>query len=465
MDVLMVTPEVGPYARETRLGDVVAGLSKTLVQNGHQVTIAAPRYPAFEDKGLLVARRLTPLSLDDGTAVTVFDGQLATGVKVVLFDANELFAAGGIYGDGAETNGALAERFGLLCRAARALAMQRRERNEPFDVLHAFDWPAAPAALLAGRKAPQGLPAVLTVTAPAERGVFGTDRRSALGLSQGTNGGGGSLDFLGLGTAAADVVVLSSAAHARDVLAGVGPAQSSVLAACGERLTGVPDGIDYSVFNPATDASLKSRFDAEDVANKGTCKTDVVRTHGLELEVARPLIVALVPAAGDGKRLASILEDLARVEVTLVIAGAGASSLSAVDLGPRGTVLPELDGTLLRRLLAGADIAFLPQPYATHAFEIRVAERYGAIPVCVSAGATEDAVVDCDAALQTGTGFLAADATPAALVAALQRALAAYASERWPVLRRRVMRLDLGWDRPARRYVQLYRQAMAARTD
>jgi starch synthase len=27
-------------------------------------------------------------------------------------------------------------------------------------------------------------------------------------------------------------------------------------------------------------------------------------------------------------------------------------------------------------------------------------------------------------------------------------------------LRRRVMRLDLGWDRPARRYAQVYRRAL-----
>jgi starch synthase len=27
---------------------------------------------------------------------------------------------------------------------------------------------------------------------------------------------------------------------------------------------------------------------------------------------------------------------------------------------------------------------------------------------------------------------------------------------RWPALRRRVMRLDLSWERPARRYAKLY---------
>jgi starch synthase len=85
------------------------------------------------------------------------------------------------------------------------------------------------------------------------------------------------------------------------------------------------------------------------------------------------------------------------------------------------------------------------------------------VPVAHAAGATRDLLVDADAGLETGTGFLFDEPTPDALRAALQRALAAYATPGWPRLRRRVMRQDVGWDRPARRYQQVYRQAVAAR--
>jgi starch synthase len=73
-----------------------------------------------------------------------------------------------------------------------------------------------------------------------------------------------------------------------------------------------------------------------------------------------------------------------------------------------------------------------------------------------------EAVVDADAALETGTGFLFDEATPAALAGAVSRGLAGFVSPRWSALRRRVMRLDLAWDRSARRYAQLYRQLKAA---
>jgi starch synthase len=70
-----------------------------------------------------------------------------------------------------------------------------------------------------------------------------------------------------------------------------------------------------------------------------------------------------------------------------------------------------------------------------------------------------DAVVDCDADLETGTGFLFDKPSAAGLVGATERALTAYASEAgWARLKRRAMRLDLAWDRPARRYAQVYRR-------
>src|SRR6185295_9302724 len=91
MDILMVAAELSPYVRQTDAADAIAALSKSLRQLGHDVTLALPRHPGFEAGGLLAARRLTPLPLPGGGEVTVLDGQLSTGVRVVLFDAPVLF--------------------------------------------------------------------------------------------------------------------------------------------------------------------------------------------------------------------------------------------------------------------------------------------------------------------------------------------------------------------------------------
>jgi starch synthase len=90
------------------------------------------------------------------------------------------------------------------------------------------------------------------------------------------------------------------------------------------------------------------------------------------------------------------------------------------------------------------------------------AQRYGAVPVAHATGGLVDTIVDCDAKLETGTGFLFDAASADALLGAAERAAAARLLPRWGALVRRVMRLDRGWDRPARRYEQLYR-SLAAR--
>ena len=80
MEILFVTTELAPFVKVGGLADVSAALPKTLRSLGHKVTIVMPRYPAFEEAGLLLARRLTPLSIDLGGTtieVTAFDGRLA----------------------------------------------------------------------------------------------------------------------------------------------------------------------------------------------------------------------------------------------------------------------------------------------------------------------------------------------------------------------------------------------------
>jgi starch synthase len=113
--------------------------------------------------------------------------------------------------------------------------------------------------------------------------------------------------------------------------------------------------------------------------------------------------------------------------------------------------------TLVHRLFAGADIVLVPSRFEPCGLVQLYAQRYGALPVAHATGGLCDTIVDCDAGLETGTGFLFHKPEAIELVGATERAVAATTSPRWAALRRRVMRLDLGWDRPARRYDQIYR--------
>lgn len=454
----MVSAELSPYARASEVGDVVAGLSKALRQLGHRVTLALPRHPGFEAGGLLMARRLTPLSLG-GSDLTVLDGQLSSGVELALFDDPPLYDRPSVYGEGEGYEDNLA-RFAVLCRGAAALAAQRAQQGKPFEVAHVFDAPAAALpAVLKGMEGP-ALPTVLSVVDSERAGRFESGALAAFpGLRSHL---GDSLSLLELGLGAAQLVVAGSEDAARDLGS---PRVAGTLASSlvGERApTVVGSGLDYALFNPATDTALPARFDAEDASNKGRCKSAVLTELNLELELDRPLVFAFAGSDVEAQLLLAALPTLLKNDIA-VIASVPTSSQPELErlAGDYPSDLVRLkdrtDGAR-RRALAAADFALCLDASALTPSPVQAAQRYGTVPIALGQGALVDAVVDCDASLATGTGFVFDSAEVGSLVGAATRAFSAYGSPGHARLRRRVMRLDVSWERIARRYAQLYRK-------
>lgn len=463
MDVLMVTAELAPYARETRAADAVAALCKALCQLDHRVTVVAPRHSGFEAQGLLAARRLTPLRIDAESQITVFDAQLPTGATLVLLDIPSAF----------EREPTEAEGMGVFCRAVTALAKQRTDRSPPFDIVHLNDWQTA-AAAQGVRSLDDGPAVVLTIHDGARRGIVSAADLAEFGLDASApsylEAHGTSL--LAGGVSAAHAVTTVSPTYGTDLLdVNRFGALARALVDRPEPLAGILGGLDYALFNPATDSALRSRYDAEDPSNKGTNKVELQRAHGLEIDPDRPLVGAVLEGGRDSGAdvLEAALPSIVKNDLSFVAVVRGdqeaAERLAAVvkDERDRFAVVVSTDDAVARRLCAGADLLLLPARYDESAVWARAAQRYGALPVAQAAGAHVDAIVDSDAALETGTGFLYDEPSKEELLGALARGLAACASPRLRALRRRVMRLDLGWDRPARRYVQVYRQAIADR--
>jgi starch synthase len=490
MEILFVASELAPMVKVGGLADVVAALSKALRLLGHRVTIALPRYPGVEAGGLMLARRLTPLVLADdpargipGAEVTAYDGRLGSGVDLLMLDVPGLYDRPGIYGEGGVDYTDNDRRFGVFCRAVAEIVRQRAEAGAPFDIVHAHDWPAAlvpyllrHAAQTAGTPPLARTPArtVLTIHNLAHQGLF---PREALGYA----GLGpehfhvdriefyGRVSFLKAGILAADQLTTVSTTYAREILTPeMGERLDGVLRLREKDLVGIINGIDYAVYNPMTDPALLARYDADDPANKGRCKTALLQELGLEIQTDRPLLVSVgrvVPQKGSDL-LAAALPKILKADVAVAIAGTGDPALvsklqgAVAKTSERAVFLGAAPEPIIHRLLAAADVVLVPSRYEPCGLVQLYAQRYGAVPVACRTGGLCDTIVDCDAALETGSGFLFDKPTAASLVGGVQRALGAMTSPRWGALRRRVMRLDLGWDRPARRYASVYRAAL-----
>ena len=110
---------------------------------------------------------------------------------------------------------------------------------------------------------------------------------------------------------------------------------------------------------------------------------------------------------------------------------------------------------------AGADLFLMPSRFEPCGLNQMYSQRYGTPPVAHATGGLSDSIVDCTPATLaagTATGFLFLEPTTEALLAAVERAIAAYHEPAtWRSLQRNGMARDFGWHASAARYAALYR--------
>jgi starch synthase len=485
MEIMFVTTELAPFVKVGGLADVSSALPKALRLLGHAVTIVMPRFAALEKHGLLLARRLTPLRFtlgDRAFEATVFDGRLASQVDLVVVDAPGLFDRPGVYGERGEDYTDNALRFAVLSRAAAELVRQRAGGARPVDVVHCNDWPTALVGtylrtLSAEVPAIARVRVVLTIHNVAHQGVFPREVLTSLGIGWDafTVDGiefYGAVNMLKQGVLTADAVTTVSPTYAREIQSPDGGAGlEGVLRGRGESLLGITNGIDYAVWNPATDPAIVVRYDAEGFASKARSKGPLQKELGLPLDANAPIVVCVgrMVVQKGMDLVAAVLPKLLRgTDAQVVIAGDGEGAViesverAVAKSHGRAVFVRAADEALVHRMFAGADLVLVPSRYEPCGLVQMYGQRYGALPVAHATGGLVDTIVDCDAKLETGTGFLFEEATALALLGAIERALAARLLPRWPALVRRAMRLDRGWERPARRYEQIYRSLVAA---
>ena len=465
----MACSEVVPIVKVGGLADAVGALSKTLSRLGHKVTVALPRYALIDESGLMLARRLTQLKFTVGEEqvdCALFEGSLGSDVKLVLIDVPGQFEGDSVYGEEA-SDAENATRFGRFCRALAIYVDKCASKGMPFDVVHAHDWPTALLPLLLRET---DVRTVFTVHNAAHQGRFPEAALASMGLEPDATTMSmlehdGGLNLLKAGVLSADVVGTVSNSYAREIQTAEGGAGlDEVFRVRGEQLVGIINGIDYARWSPSTDPQLPARYDAEDTANKGRCKATLLRELALPIQPDRPLLVSLgrVCAQKGSDVLAESLAAIVATGARVVIAGDGdeamcqALAAACEALGDDAKYLGKVSEQLSHRLIAAADGVLMPSRFEPCGLVQLHAQRYGALPIAHAVGGLRDTVVDCDAQVETGTGFLFDELSPDALVGAVQRAVTAMHRPSWGKLRRRVMRLDHSWESPARRYARLY---------
>ena len=220
-----------------------------------------------------------------------------------------------------------------------------------------------------------------------------------------------------------------------------------------------------------TDPAIAKTYDLADLSGKRVCKAEIQRLFGLP-EAPEVPIVAMITrlAAQKGIDLvAEAFEDLMRRDLQFVLLGSGDRPFedffrSIGDRYPgRAAARIVFDEVLAHKIEAGADAFLMPSRYEPAGLNQLYSLRYGTIPIVRATGGLKDSVSDFDPAAGTGNGFVFADYDGASLLAAVDRALAAYRQkDQWVRLMENAMTADYSWSRSAGEYLKLYQRLMSA---
>jgi starch synthase len=474
MQVLSVASEVYPLVKTGGLADVVGALPGALAAEGVEVRTLIPGYApvldALERREVLC----TVADLFGGEAQVL--GGTAAGLDLVVLDAPHLYRRGG--GPYVDTIGRdwpdNAQRFAALSQVAASIGTGLLPGYRP-DIVHAHDWQAglAPAYLRYRGETRPGT--VMTVHNLAFQGRFPAELLSTLGLpSSALTIDGvefyGGIGFLKAGLQFADRITTVSPTYAREISAPeAGMGLDGLLRARAGVLSGILNGIDLSVWNPATDPHLVARFTSDDLPSRINNKRALLERFALRDDADAPLfgVISRLSAQKGIDLLLAALPRLLALGGGLVVLGAGDTALeaglrAAASSGPgRIGVTIGYDEALAHLIQGGVDALIVPSRFEPCGLTQLCALHYGAVPVVARVGGLNDTVIDAnEMALSAGvaTGFQFAPVTREALEHALERALSIWERPReWWQVQRNGMAAEVGWTCPAARYAGLYR--------
>jgi starch synthase len=281
----------------------------------------------------------------------------------------------------------------------------------------------------------------------------------------------GSINFLKAGIVFADMLNTVSPTYAREIQTPYfGCGLQGVVSERGQHLHGIVNGVDYNVWNPATDAHLAANYDVHSVvAGKARCKAALQQYFGLA-HAPRTAVLGIVSRLVDQKGidlLGKAAADLLQLGTQLVVLGEGdpVYQRMLLDLRRRyphqvGVTLAQ-DEKLAHQIEAGADLFLMPSQFEPCGLSQLYSLKYGTVPVVRRTGGLADTVVDTTPqtlADGTATGFSFIPYTPAAFLAAIRRALDLYHGQpdQWLALQQTGMRQDWSWDHSAAEYERLY---------
>lgn len=470
--VLFLAAEATPFMKVGGLGDVVGALPRALVQMPErpEVRVALPLHGGIDQTkyGLKILLEF-PLEFPEGgmQTVRVYETDWL-GLPYYFLAGDPVEVDSQVYSSQAADD---VRKFAFVSRAALALCGELAWKP---DVLHAHDWHMALAVhwlhnqrrnwpLLRSTRS------ILTIHNLPYQGQGAEATLLELGETPAMAPGippWASLNPMALGLQAADRITTVSPGYAVEIQTPeFGAGLEGLVRERSKDLSGILNGIDVELWNPAKDPLIAENYSNDEFADRRAAnKAWLQRKLGWAEDGALPLL-AMVGRMDSQKGVELAIAALRRVldePWQVVFLGTGDSAIEKVvaefsqEFPERVAAKLQYEERWAHWIFAAADAILIPSHYEPCGLTQMIAMRYGCVPVARSVGGLGDTIrsgVD----EPDSTGFLIGEPTAEAFGHGIRTALAAFRDTiRWEILQRNGMLQDFSWDLSARAYLALY---------
>jgi starch synthase len=241
-----------------------------------------------------------------------------------------------------------------------------------------------------------------------------------------------------------------------------------------EHLFGIVNGVDTTLWNPATDKYLPARYSRDNLAGKAACKKALQERFGLTVDPKIPLfgIVSRFASQKGFDLMRGALPQATRDMIMQVVAlGTGDPFTENFFRWMHGAFpksanahigfLPEL----AHLIEAGSDFFLMPSLYEPCGLNQMYSSLYGTLPIVRATGGLDDTVENYNEAAGTGTGFKFWEISGRALFYTIGWAVSTWFDrpQHYAAMQQQGMARDFTWESSARQYERVYEHALAHR--
>lgn len=493
MRILQIASEMAPLAKVGGLADVILGLTRELRAKGHDVSIMIPKYDCI-DYTAIKDLKVFEQGIKSSYRKEHFYNTVWTGfydsIPIYLIESHhpyDYFKRGCFYGCEDDM-----DRFLSFSRACLDFILKGSIKP---DILHLHDWQTAAIAPLLKILYPKiSLKIVHTIHNLEYQGKCAPFNLDWIGLK-----GKKLLDYEKMGDSYSPHLInlLKGAIVYSDYLTTVSPNYAwEVTTPEGGRgldpflrkyifkFEGVLNGLDYSYWDPQVDCYLLAHYSSREEPltkrDRATLdKKELIKAalrDRLQLEPSNKPIVGciarLVPQKGIDLIKHALTRTLEKGGQFVLLGTSPIPSITADfhDLkikylnNPNVHLILHHQEELAHQIYAGSDLFIVPSLFEPCGLTQLISLRYGTIPVVRKTGGLADTIKDVDYSpfpYSERNGFVFEHPDHTGLESALDRAINMWFNDRekWHKLMIQGMNMDFSWNKPAEKYVDIYKRA------